>query len=137
MTPQSILETVYDYFLKTGKPPRAKDAALMNFTKYEVKKHFKTWSNMLTIACVPLNRNKSETVSCEMCSDKFKRQVKELRKSNKHFCGQSCASTYYNLGKKHSTETKKKISESLKAHRIFQTSDSSHQGSLSSAKSNS
>ena len=118
-TPREITKFVYDMYKSTGKAPRIKDAKEMPFSKNLVNKHFKTWNNMLTCAGVPLNRSKISEIKCFLCSKIVPRQVKEIRKAKRHFCDSACSARYYTTGRKHSEETKNKISESLKAHRIF------------------
>jgi len=118
-TPREITKCVYDMYKLTGKSPRIKDAREMPFTKNQVNKHFGTWNNMLACAGIPLNKSKISQIKCFLCSKVVPRQVKEIRKAKRHFCTSACSASYYTKGRKHSEETKIKISESLKAHRIF------------------
>ncbi len=99
--------------------PRLKDIQILPFSKKQVIDLFGSWSSMLRYAQLPLNRNPPQLVKCANCSRMFKKQVKEMRKSLKHFCSCACNAQYYTTGRKHTQATKDKISSSLKAHRIF------------------
>ena len=54
-------------------------------------------------------REKDKIKNCLYCG-------KELKKQQKKFCCSSCSAKYNNTGKKHSEESKKKISESVHKH---------------------
>ena len=118
---RDITKLVVDFHKLTGRSPCLKHLAHLPFSKNRVIKLFGTWNNMLKICNLPLNRNKISEISCFLCKKKVARQVKEIRKSKRSFCSSECSASYYTTGRKHSEETKKKISESLKAHRIFLT----------------
>lgn len=119
LSKREITKLVSDFYKLTGKSPCLKNLAHLPFSKNRVIKLFGTWNNMLEICNLPLNRNKISEISCFLCKKKVARQVKEIKKSKRSFCSSECNAKYYTTGRKHSEETKRKISESLKAHRIF------------------
>ena len=55
-------------------------------------------------------REKEKNATCLFCG-------KELKRGQKKFCSSSCAAKFNNKGRKHSIESKKKVSESL--HRFY------------------
>lgn len=114
-----IIHYFKKYYLEFSKSPTCNNTDYFPFNKKFVYNHFQTWSNALKEAKLPLNRNKSKLLNCAKCKIEFEKQHKEIKKSKKHFCGNACSASYYTAGRKHSEETKKKISESLKAHKIF------------------
>jgi hypothetical protein len=114
-----IIRAAKAYYRLTGESPKLTNVKHLPFTKYSVLKHFGSWSKMLEHAGLPLNMNKPKELKCVKCNVSFMRQVKEIKKAKKHFCSSACSASFYTRGRKHSEETKKKISDSLKAHRIF------------------
>lgn len=118
-TKETIADIVRAYYHIHGASPKLKDIPKLPFSKKQVVKLFGKWNTMLMFARVPLNRHARQTLVCPQCGDQFMRQVKEIRKSVKQFCGSACNARFYTTGRKHSEETKAKISTSLKAHRIF------------------
>lgn len=52
---------------------------------------------------------------CKNCGKDFQKRIK----SNQIFCGSSCSGSYNTKGRKHSEETKFKISNSLKKEEIY------------------
>lgn len=55
--------------------------------------------------------------SCDYCNKEFKRYLSDIKEHKKNYCNHSCYSkdiigNFYQLGKKRSEETKKKLSES-------------------------
>ena len=80
---------------------------------------FGTWNKMLISSGVPLNRCPSVVVQCHNCQKAYKKQIKEVKKSFRDFCSRACNAQFHTTGRKHTAETKAKISASLKAHRIF------------------
>lgn len=119
LSKREITKLVVNFYRLTGKSPCLKHLPHLPFSKNRVFKLFGTWNNMLEISNLPLNRNKISEIKCSLCKKKVPRQIKEIRKSKRSFCSSECNASYYTKGRKHSEETKKKISESLKAHRIF------------------
>jgi hypothetical protein len=119
LSKREITKLVVNFYKLTGKSPCLKHLAHLPFSKNRVMKLFGTWNNMLKISGLKLNRNKISEITCFLCKKKVARQVKEIRKSKRSFCSSECSASYYTTGRKHSEETKRKISESLKAHRIF------------------
>ncbi len=116
---REMTKLVYNFYKLTGVSPGWKHLPALPFSKKRVIDLFGSWSNLLSTAGVPLNRYKVSEISCYLCKKKVERQVKEIRKAKRHFCSSACSASYYTKGRKHSEETKKKISETLKAHRIF------------------
>ena len=51
-----------------------------------------------------------KSVICENCNNEFTVKERELKKREKYFCSRSCSNS-----RKHSVETKKKLSDSIKA----------------------
>lgn len=119
MTRREITKIIVQYYKLTGISPCIKHAVHLPFSKKRAMTLFGTWNNMLEVAGVPLNRNKIKKMKCPVCKVEFERQVKEIRKSKKSFCSSACSAHFNTKGRKHSEETKKKISEALKAHKIF------------------
>jgi hypothetical protein len=107
------------YYKIKNKSPVQTDLSELPFNRSQVRKYFGTWNNMLTECKLPLNRNKPVELVCTECKIKFIRQAKELKKSKRFFCSHQCNAKYYTTGRKHTEETKQKISDSLKKHRIF------------------
>lgn len=122
-TRKAIVLAVCAFHGKHQRSPRLKDLPLLPFSKKMVIKFFKTWNNMLIEARVPLNRQPPLKVRCSNCGMKFLKQAKEIKKSLKDFCSSACNAQFYTTGRRHTQETKDKISASLKAHRIFLDAD--------------
>jgi hypothetical protein len=116
---RDIIEIARAFYYTNNISPKLKDIASLPFSKKRVIELFQTWNNMLQSAKLPLNRYKRKEINCDNCRKKFTKQIKEMRKSLRHFCGNACNAQFYTTGRKHSEETKAKISASLKAHRIF------------------
>lgn len=121
LTKQEIADFTRAYYQLNGVSPKLKDVPKLPFSKKQVISLFGKWNTMLMFARVPLNRHPTQSLVCPQCGDQFVRQVKEIRKTLKQFCGSACSAKFYTTGRKHSEETKAKISASLKAHRIFLT----------------
>ena len=119
LTREEIIEVVATYYSTNRQSPKLKDIQKLPFSKKQAITMFGTWNKMLRCAKVPLNRYPAVMVHCANCNKKYKKQVKEIRKSTRDFCGNACNAQYYTTGRKHTAETKAKISASLKAHRIF------------------
>lgn len=118
-TKEEMIYNVRKFYERNQVSPKIKDLPFLPFSKKAVVLHFKTWNDMLRHSDVPLNRSPPRLVKCPKCDTKFMRQVKELRKSKMSFCSSACNASFYTHGRKHTEETKIKISQSLKAHRIF------------------
>lgn len=119
MSKDEMVFHVREFYEVHSISPKLKDLPILPFSKRSVVLHFGKWNDMLRYADVPLNRNPPRLVKCPKCGEKFLRQIKELRKSTKSFCSSACNAAYYTIGRKHTQETKDKISATLKAHRIF------------------
>lgn len=119
LTTDEVAFHANEFYNKHKFSPRLRDLPELPFSKRTVNILFGKWSDMLRYANLPLNRYPPRLMKCEECSKMFKKQVKEIRKCLKHFCSKACNAKYYTTGRKHTEETKQKISESLKAHRIF------------------
>lgn len=119
LTKQEIADIVKCYYVQNLRSPRLIDISKLPFSKKHIVATFGTWNRMLLYSNVPLNRHPPVILQCTSCRDRYQRQVKEIKKSIKNFCSNACKARYYTTGRKHSEETKRKISESLKAHRIF------------------
>jgi uncharacterized C2H2 Zn-finger protein len=116
---RDITKAAVLYHQLTGESPMIKNARHLPFSKYSVVKNFGTWNKMLEVAGLPLNMNKPKELKCPKCKIVFIRQQAQIKKAKKQFCSSACSASFYTIGRKHSEETKKKISESLKAHRMF------------------
>lgn len=119
LSKEEIIVVVNNYYKTNSRSPRLKDIPKLPFSKKHAVTLFGTWNKMLLSAKVPLNRYPALTVECANCKKKYIKQVKEIRKSIRDFCGSACNAQFYTTGRKHTAETKAKISASLKAHRIF------------------
>lgn len=119
LTKEEIIYTVRQFYDTNNRAPLLKEVKNLPFSKKRVVSLFGTWNHMLLYAGVPLNRNPPRIVHCALCDEKFMKQVKEIKKCVNHFCSSTCNARFYMTGRIHSEETKQKISESLKAHRIF------------------
>jgi hypothetical protein len=119
-TKREMTQLVCDFYKITGETPKIKHLPHLPFSKQRVVKLFQTWNNMLEISGLEKNRNKPVELKCKLCKSTFIREIKELKKGYKNsFCSSACNSSFNTKGRKHTEETKKKISDSLKAHRIF------------------
>ena len=49
--------------------------------------------------CSQLSQVTAKTLNCTQCGKEFTRGLHEVKKSNNHFCGSSCAATYNNTHK--------------------------------------
>ncbi len=114
-----IINIVHIFYRTNERSPKQKDLINLGFTKQRVKKLFGSWNSMLFAAHLPLNKRPPLNVICDNCGSDFKKRVKDLKKTMRDFCSRSCNAQYYTTGRKHTQETKEKISASLKAHRIF------------------
>ncbi len=119
LSKSKIIIAVQQFYDLNGVSPRIKDVHRLPFSKKLVITLFGKWSTMLQMANLPLNRYPRQNLTCANCGKRFTKQVKEMRKSLRHFCRSACSAQFYTTGRKHTEETKAKISESLKAHRIF------------------
>jgi len=119
LSKRQMTKLVYNFYILTGTPPGWKHLPHLPFSKKRVIDLFGGWTELLTISGVPLNRYKMSEITCYLCKKKVAREVKEIRKAKKSFCSSACSASYYTKGRKHTEETKRKISETLKAHRIF------------------
>ena len=123
LSKEEIIVAVGEYYIINSRSPKLKDLPYLPFSKKRIVDIFGTWNKMLTCAMLPLNRNSPIIVECQNCGKQFKKQVKEIKKARRDFCGSACNAQYYTTGRKHTPETKAKISASLKAHRIFLNED--------------
>ncbi len=84
-------------------------------TKRKVVRALKdnTMKNFCSGVCrgVETTKNKTTSCKCDNCEKQFVKPNSLVRKFN--FCTSSCAATYNNKKRKHSAETKAKISKSL------------------------
>jgi hypothetical protein len=119
LSKEEIVFAAREFYKERKFVPRIKDAKHLPFSRNMINTVFGTWSNMLRYADLPLNRNPPRLVECQNCKIKFIRQVKEIKKSKFQFCQSACNAQYYTTGRKHTEETKKKISDTLKSHYIF------------------
>ncbi len=119
MSRRDITRIVCEFFRLTNEVPKLRHIPHLPFSKQRVIKLFGTWNAMLACADLPLNRYKIREIKCAKCGIVVPRQMKEIRKSKKQFCSSACNASFYTTGRKHSEATKQKISESLKAKRIF------------------
>lgn len=106
-----IINYVKEYYTIHNKSPKIDEDH--PFTQHQIKILFKTWSNVLIKADLPLNRHKVITTQCKNCKNPMNKQFKELKKSFNDFCSHSCSASYNNKGRKMSTETKEKIRKKL------------------------
>ena len=123
LSKEEIAEIASIYYSANNRSPKLKDLPDLPFSKQRVVALFGTWNKMLLYAKLPLNRYPPVIVTCSNCKKKYKKQMKEIRKSVRDFCSSACNAQFYTTGRKHTAETKEKISATLKAHRIFFTKD--------------
>ena len=119
ITKDEIAASVKMFYKANNQSPRLKDVPNLPFSKQRAVALFGTWNKMLLYSNVPLNRHPPVIVKCAKCGKKYKKQIKEIKKSIRDFCSSACNASFYTAGRKHTMETKAKISASLKAHRIF------------------
>lgn len=118
-TKREMTKLVYNFYKLTGVSPGWKHLPHLPFSKKRVVELFGCWNELLRTAGVPLNRYDISEIKCYLCKKKVQRQVKEIRKAKRHFCSSACSASYYTTGRKHTEETKRKISETLKSHRLL------------------
>lgn len=119
LTKEEIIYHAREFYKKHNRAPLIREAKDLPFSKLQVVRMFGTWNHMLLYANIPLNRNPPQILHCAACDQTFLKQVKEMKKSVNHFCSSACNARFNTTGRPHKEETKKKISQSLKAHRIF------------------
>lgn len=113
----SILDYIKSYYFKYNKSPILLDDS-HPFKYYHIKKYFKTWSNALSEACIPLNKHDIILTQCKLCNIPINKQFKEIKKSNNDFCSHKCSAIYNNTGRKMSNLTKDKIRNKLQLIRF-------------------
>lgn len=119
-TRDKIIEDLKGFYKKNKKSPTMADMSVeFEFNKNDIKRIFGKWSLALKASDLPLNRNKAIFAKCTKCDKEFVREYKEVLKSKNLFCSYACNGSYNTKGRKHTEETKAKISESLKKKRIF------------------
>lgn len=118
-TKEQIISDLKSYYKKNKKSPTSTKLEEFTFNKNDVKRLFGKWSLALKASNLPLNRNKAISSACTLCGKEFVREYKEVLKSKNLFCSYACNGSYNTTGRKHTEETKAKISESLKKKRIF------------------
>lgn len=94
-TKEFILKYLKEYYEKNKKIPLSKDKE-HPFSDKTVANKLGSWNKALTNANIPLRINKPVEVNCKQCNTLFKKQVKEIKKSENHFCSRSCCAIYNN-----------------------------------------
>jgi hypothetical protein len=108
-TKEFILDYLKEYYEKNKKIPLSKDKE-HPFSYKTVGNKFGTWNDALILAKIPLIRNNPVQVKCKQCNTLFKKQVKEIKKSENHFCSRSCCAIYNNSIRTEETNNKIKLS---------------------------
>lgn len=114
---QSIKEYLITYYNTHKEPPKAKNSD-MPWSDKTVNKYFGSWAEALTACDIPLRVNKPLTIPCDQCGKSFKKKYSQYKKSNNHFCSNSCSASYSNSRRVISDETKQKLSNFNKLNAI-------------------
>lgn len=114
ITKEYIIELLSKHYQETGKTPRSKDISVNVKT---VASRFGSWNDALIAAGLQVNKEPPQQVNCETCGTPFMKHICEIRKSNNHFCSQSCSATYNNQRRERTEEYKEKVRDSLSKYR--------------------
>lgn len=117
-TKETIIEAILAFYQENGRAPLSSKPEIV-YTKRMVQTRFGSWNNALIEAGIPLNKQKSRTVNCITCNTIFKKDMCQMQKSLQNFCSSACAAINRNTGRPQSEETKRKISESLRARHTY------------------
>lgn len=113
-TKEFIIAEMQKSYEKNGFAPRCVNNDLP-FSKSVVRNRGMSWTAALEAAGIPLTVHPARLVNCIVCGLEFDKPVCQMRKSVNNFCSHKCACTHRNTGRVVSNETRKKISEALRA----------------------
>lgn len=108
-TKEEIIKDLQRFYKETKQIPTSANYKGI-CSKGTIFRLFSNWNNALEIAKIPILKKtpeKPQLVACKNCNIEFYKQVKEILKTNNHFCTQSCAATYNNKHKKTGTRRAK------------------------------
>lgn len=69
---------------------------LLKHRYLDCKKHGGLHGSYCSTKCRNIHKTKQKTLNCDLCNKEFIRREHEIKKSNKHFCSQSCSAKYWN-----------------------------------------
>lgn len=117
-TKESIIESIINFYATHNRAPISNKNEIPA-SKRMVQTRFGNWNDALIEAGVPLNSYKAKNVNCTGCGIKFTSLVSQLKRSLNSFCSSKCAAINRNTGRPQTEETKRKISEALRARFTF------------------
>ena len=113
-TKDTIIEAMLAFYDTHNRAPISNKDEIP-FSKRMVQTRFGNWNDALIVAGIPLNIHKAKTVNCTGCGIRFTSLVSQLKRSLNSFCSSKCAAINRNTGRPQTEETKRKISEALRA----------------------
>lgn len=87
------------------------------FSKKSVQNMFGSWNNALEEANIPKRMNPSQNVICKHCNTPFKKQLKDIKRTQNNFCSRDCASYYNSRNKILSDKSKQQIRKKLQKYK--------------------
>jgi hypothetical protein len=86
---EDIINYLQNYYQLYNEIPKC-NSKLHPFTKYQINKLFKNWSNVLILAKIPLRLNPPKLVICLYCKKKFIKKFSQIKLNFKNYCSKLC-----------------------------------------------
>jgi len=117
-TKDTIIEAMLAFYASHNRAPISNKDEIP-FSKRMVQTKFGNWNDALIVAGIPVHNHKAQSVNCTTCKTNFVKAVSQLKRSLNSFCSSKCAAINRNTGRPQTEETKRKISEALRARFTF------------------
>jgi hypothetical protein len=98
ITKELIISHLQDYYNTNCEIPKKTNYKKYNFPFgcTSIRSNFGSWNNALKEANIPLYRQCPIEVNCLQCNILFKKQISQIKKTQKNFCSSSCSAIYNN-----------------------------------------